>query len=204
MGYHESVPAPPAPDVTLLLRRSREGDEAAHHELMTAVYDALRGLAGKLINAERPGHTLQATALVHEAWFKLVRRGDDSAIAVGRDRAHFLAIAARAMRQVLVNHARDRARLKRQGPDAERRVTLAAVAAPDGLPEVEVLALHESLQVLHALDERQALITELRVFGGLSVPETAEVLGVSERTVVLDWSMARRWLAGHLQTDDQG
>ena len=185
-------------DVTKLLERSREGDAAADAELIDVVYGALRGLASKLLSRERPDHTLQATALVHEAWFKLAPKGDDPRGVVGRNRTHFLAIAARAMRQVLVNHARDRGRLKRQGPDAAQRITLAVAEAHEGLANVDVLALHEQLDELRALDERQHAIVELRVFGGLTVQETADALAVSPRTVKLDWSMARTWLAGRL------
>jgi RNA polymerase sigma factor (TIGR02999 family) len=182
-------------DVTRLLRASRDGDASAHEALLGQVYGAMRGLASRLLSRERNDHTLQATELVHEAWFRLAPQGTSIP---GEDRSHFLAITARAMRQVLVNHARDRARLKRKGPDAEHRVTLGVAAAEGGLEDVDVLALHEALEELRALDERQHAITELRVFGGLTVAETAEVLGVSSRTVNLDWSMARSFLAGRL------
>lgn len=157
--------------------------------MLPLVYDELRGLAARLMG-QRGGHTLQATALVHEAWLKLARReraGD------GWDgRAHFLAVAARAMRQVLVNHARDRGAQKRGGE--AMRVTLDEAIGAVEVDAVEVLALDDALQRLAQLDPRQAKVVELRSFGGLSIEEVATALGVGLTTVKADWRFARAWL----------
>lgn len=170
--------------------------------LSPAVYDELRRIAAAYLRGERAGHTLQATALVNEAF---VRLGDDGR---WRDRAHFIATAARAMRRILVDHARARHALKRGG-DAGR-VTIVGDgmgAKADGsgggaaggeTTSIDLLALDEALGRLETLHERQARIVELRFFGGFSVAETAELLGVSDRTVELDWSVARAWLRREL------
>ena len=183
-------PADDPGEVTRILGEMREGDESAAARLFPLVYSELRALAGALFRRERAGHTLQPTAVVHEAWIRLAGGKEPDY----RDRTHFLAVAARAMRQVLVDHARGRDREKRGGQ--WQKVTLAedrdAPSGPEG--DVEILALNDALEALAQLHERQARIVELRYFGGLSVPEAAEVLGVATRTVEKDWTMAKAWL----------
>lgn len=174
-------------DVTQLLHRWRDGDPEALEELTPLLYDELRRLASGQLWGERRNHTLQATEVVHEAFVRLV--GSDVA---WQDRAHFLAVAARTMRRLLIDHARGRAREKRGGDLA--RVTLQpndAVIQPAG---EEILALDNALSALAAHDERAASIVELRHFGGLTHDEVAEVLGVSLSTVKRDLRMATAWL----------
>lgn len=178
-----------------LLARVRAGDGQAAAELFTAVYSELRALAGSLFRRQRPGHTLQPTAVVHEAFVKMLRAAEGGAD--WRDRAHFFNVAARAMRQVLVNHARDAQADKRGGPE-QRRVTLGDADGGEEPRVLDVLAVNQALDELARLDERQARMAELRFFAGLTNKEIAEVLGVSLRTVELDWTMAKGWLAGRL------
>jgi RNA polymerase sigma factor (TIGR02999 family) len=185
-------------DLTGLLAEVRRGAPAAQEALLEASYTELRRIAGALMRRERPGHTLQPTELVHGAWLKLV---DQTRVAFA-DRAHFLNVAGRAMRQVLVEHARRRAALKR--PDAAQRVTFDDGAGHGASAEVDVLALHEALERFSALDARAARVVEARVFGGMSVEEVAQVLEVSRRTVELDWTVARRWLARELKGAERG
>lgn len=159
---------------------------------MPLVYDELRRLAAGYLRRERPGQTLQPTALVNEAYLRLVK---DKNLA-WQNRAHFMAIAAHSMRQILVDRARARGSLKRGG--SRRRITLSeAAAAAEGL-SVDVIAIDESLDRLAALDAQQARIVELRFFGGLTVEETAEALGISPATVKREWSVARAWLRREL------
>ncbi|MFI4855547.1 MAG: ECF-type sigma factor [Phycisphaerales bacterium JB065] len=153
-------------------------------------YATLRALAGAQFRAQGSDHTLQPTALVHEAFVRLARA--DATMPV--DREHLLALASRAMRQVLVDHARKKAALKRGG-DAGHRVTLSGIGTQS---EWDVLEIHDALTRLAELDSRQARIVELRFFGGLSVEQTAAALAVSERTVYLDWQMAKAWLWSEL------
>ena len=176
----------PPGDVTRLLREWGAGDRSAVDRLLPIVYDELHRLASGYLKRERTGHTLQSTALVNEAWMRLA---DQSA--PWQNRAHFLGVAAQAMRRILVDHARRRAAQKRGGQDA--RVTLADVSAPGGR-EVDLVLLDEALERLAALDERQAKMVTMRFFAGLSVEETAEALGVSEKTVKRDWAAAKAWL----------
>jgi RNA polymerase sigma factor (TIGR02999 family) len=172
-------------EVTRLLQAAGGGERQALDRLLPLVYDELRRLARRQLDRERAGHTLGATALVHEAYVKLAGGGTCGAV----DRAHFLAIAARAMRQVLVDYARRRTRVKRGG--GWERTTLGdGDAAVEFRPE-EMLALD---QALDELDPRQREIVEYRFFAGMEEREIAEVLGVSERTVRRDWVKARAWL----------
>jgi RNA polymerase sigma factor (TIGR02999 family) len=157
-----------------------------------ATYAQLRSIAAALMRRERQAHSLQPTELVHAAWLKLA---DQSRVS-WTDRAHFLNIGARAMRQVLVDHARRRAAGKRL--DGRQRVTFDE-AAGHGAVSFEVLALHEALERFSVLDARAARVVEARVFGGMSTREVAHVLNVSTRTVELDWTVARRWLAREMK-----
>jgi RNA polymerase sigma factor (TIGR02999 family) len=172
-----------------LLLRASGGDTAARAALFDALYRELRRLAEAAMRAERANHTLQPTALVHEAFLRLA--GDDGGF---ESRAHFLGVAASAMRRVLVDHARGRNAQKRGGGS-----TIVAVDDLDLLPgreceEVDLVVLDDALSRLTALDARQGQIVELRFFGGLSVEETAAVVGVSERTIKREWQMSRAWL----------
>jgi RNA polymerase sigma factor (TIGR02999 family) len=160
---------------------------------MPLVYDELRRVAARYIGRERPGQTLQATALVNEAFVRLINekaRGFEN-------RAHFVAIAALSMRQILVQRARARNAAKRGGAPA--RVTLDDSLLPDAGPSIDVLALDEALTRLAALDPGQARVVELRYFGGLTIEETAEAMGSSPATVKREWTMARAWLKQELE-----
>jgi RNA polymerase sigma-70 factor, ECF subfamily len=181
-------------DPTKLLSRASAGDSKAVSQLMPLVYDELRRLAASYIRRERPGQTLQATALVNEAYIRLIGEKAHN----WQNRTHFLAIAALSMRQILVQRARTRKAAKRGGDP--QRITLdeqLLPAAPDK-SEVDMLALDTALEKLAALNERQAKIVELRYFGGLSVEEAAEALGISPATVKRDWTLARAWLKREL------
>ncbi len=174
------------------LRRDPERARDAANRLFSLVYGELRRLAGGLMQDERPGHTLQATALVHEAYLRLV----DAKSVDWQSRAHFFGVAARAMRQILVDHARERAAAKRGG--GLRKVTLdSGVALADRHP-LDVLNLDRILTRLAGMDERMARVVEYRVFAGMSVEEVAHVLGVSERKVYKDWRVAKMWLSHEL------
>jgi RNA polymerase sigma factor (TIGR02999 family) len=157
-------------------------------ELLPQVYGELRRLASTLLSGERNDHTLQATALVHEAYLRLARSTPE----VAGDRGTFLKLAAAVMRHILINHARDRNRDKRVGH--RRRVLLDRCLEAFEERAVDVIALDEALTRLRAMDPRQSHVVELRFFGGLTMPEIAQVLGVSKRTVDSDWQMARAWL----------
>lgn len=182
----------PAPDkseeITRLLRQWRRGDESAFEALLPIVYEELRKIASSLMRSERAGHTLQTTAVVHEAYLKMA----DLESTDWRDRAYFFGAAARIMRRVLIDHARQHGAQKRGGGHA--RQSLDGPIAVE-LGDVEgLLALDRALTDLERLDERQCRIVELRHFGGLTVKETAEVLDVSPATVKRDWRFARTWL----------
>lgn len=166
--------------------------QEAANRLFQAVHGELRGLAGCLMRDERPGHTLQATALVHEAYIRLV----DSKAVDWQSRAHFFGIAARAMRQILVDHARERAAAKRGG--GLRQVTLDSRVGLAGVNELDLLDLDRILTRLAEKDERMSRVVEYRVFAGMSVEEVAHVLGVSVRTVHNDWRVAKMWLSRQL------
>lgn len=174
----------------MLLNLSGEGDEGAARRLMAVVYDELRRLAASYLGRQRDNHTLQPTALVHEAFLKLIDQTNGFS-----NRAHFFAVAAKAMRHVLVDHARAKNADKRGGD--WKRITLDQGLMPAG-STVDIVALDDALEHLGALDARQAQVVEMRFFGGLSVEEAAKVLGVSKSTVEADWRMARAWLSRRL------
>ena len=194
-GAPDSAP-PPRGEVTQLLRglRGEGADPEAASRLFSLLYDELRARARGAMRRERTGHTLQPTALVHEAWFRLMDPDEPP----WTDRAHFLAIAARVMRRVLVEHARARGTTKRGG--GSERVSLHEdLDAPTPALEVETLDLHDALERLDALSPRQAKVVEMRYFGGLTIAETAEVLGVGTTTVEDDWALAKGWLHRELR-----
>ncbi|MEM1115270.1 MAG: ECF-type sigma factor [Bacteroidota bacterium] len=172
-------------EITRLLDRARDGDPEAVDRLIPLVYDELRALARRQRQRQGADETLNTTALVHEAYEKLARGSF-------ADRQHFFRIAARAMREVLIGHARHHGRAKRGGGARPLPLTEAALATP-AAPE-HLLALDEALTRLGALDARQAEVVELRYFTGLTIPEAAEVLGLSPATVKRDWTAARAWL----------
>lgn len=182
--------------VTQLLARVRSGDAEARDELLRATYDDLRRLARAQLRRERAGHTLQATALVHEACLHML--GDK---APGENRTQFLAFAAEVMRHILISHARSRGRAKRGG--AADRIALEIgnlVAPPSATPDL--IALDEALRRLRELDPRKGRVVELRFFGGMTFPQVAEALGVSDRTVKRDWDVARSWLLEELGEEE--
>ena len=178
----------PPKEITQLLVDWRNGDKAAMERLMPIVYDELRRLASSLFRRERANHTLQPTALVNEAYLRLLGQSE-----VGwQNRAHFFSAAAQLMRHILVDHARAHNAAKRGG--GELRVSLKEDMAATEQREVDLIALDSALDELAALDEQQSRIVEMRFFGGLSVEETAEVLAVSPATVKREWSTAKAWL----------
>lgn len=173
---------------TALLIASGAGDERARDRMLPLIYDELRSLAARYLRRERPGHTLQPTALVHEAYVRLI----DQRQVDWTNRAQFIGLAAVMMRRILVNHARDRIAAKRGG--SAERVPLTIVAEQIGTPEVDLLGLHDALERLAALDARKSQIVELKFFGGLTMDEIAATVGVSRATVERDWTFARAWL----------
>ncbi len=179
-------------DVTRILRESQDGRRGAADELATLLYEELRALAQHEMASERRGHTLQPTALVHEAYLRLM----GGAAPTFENRAHFFAVAATAIRRVLVDHARGRARIKRGGDEVQLPLDELDPAAP--LPEAELLELDLALERLAALDPFKARIVELRFFAGMTVEELARLLGTSESSVQRDWRLARAWLRGEL------
>jgi RNA polymerase sigma factor (TIGR02999 family) len=184
---------PPTPgDVTRLLIEWKNGDAAALDRLLPLIYAELRRIASRHLRRERPGHTLQPTAVVHEAYLKLVQVPEPQ----WRDRAHFFAVAARMMRQVLIDHARAHQAQKRGG--ALRKVSIEDLAAPGVTADIDLLALEKALGQLGDFDPQQGRVVELRYFGGLTIEETAEVIGVSPATVKREWMMARAWLRREL------
>lgn len=172
---------------TMLLLAWRGGDRAALDQLLPAVYEELAALAHRALRAERPDHTLQTRALVHEAYLRLV----DADISF-QDRAHFMAVAARTMRRILVDHARARRRDKRGGNAIRIGLDKVDLPAPD--QRLDILDLHEALERLATFDSRKSAIVELHFFGGLSYDETAEAVGVSPATVDRELRMAKAWL----------
>ena len=178
----------PDADVTGLLQAWRGGDVDARDRVATVVYEELRRRAGAYLRRERVGHTLQPTALVNEAFIRLV----DQRNVRWQNRAHFFGIAAQAMRRILIDHARTQQRIKRGG--VQQNVTLDEGMLAAAARSIDVLALDQALTRLAAIDERQARVVELRFFGGLSVEETATVMAISAATVKREWSMAKAWL----------
>lgn len=194
-GYTETraggigwVSEPLDQDVTKLLIQWSKGDAAALDALVPLVYDELRRLAQLYLSHEKPGHTLSSTALVHEAYLRLVQQKD----VTWQNRAHFFGVAARMMRRILVDHARRHGYAKRGGGALTLSLDETIAAAPER--EISLVALDEALDSLAKLDERQSRMVELRFFGGLSIEETSEVLGVSAPTVKREWASARAWL----------
>jgi RNA polymerase sigma factor (TIGR02999 family) len=182
-------------DVTRLLAAVAGGDRAAWDQLFPLVYERLRAIASRQLRGEREGHTLATTDLVHEAYFALVGMDGVS----WANRAHFLGVAARAMRRVLIDYARARAAQKRGG--APERAALDIEAMPARVPDERILALDEALRRLEERDPRYGRVVECRYFGGMSIEETAAVLGVSPATVKRDWTVARAWL--HRELSDE-
>lgn len=187
---------PPAPSqITELLIAWSEGQRQALDDLMPVIYEDLRRMAAGYMSREPAGHPLQPTALVSEAYLRLM----DQRRVKWQNRAHFFGVAAGMMRRILVDHARLR-RAERRGGQWER-VTLSGVdLAADEPQQIDVLALHDALERLASFDPRQQRIVELRYFGGLTIEETAEVVGVSDATVVREWTIAKAWLRAQLST----
>lgn len=182
-------------DVSQLLRAWGQGEESALSALMPLVYAELHRRAHRYMSQERPGHTLQTTALIHETYLRLV----GSQPVEWQNRSQFLALAARAMRQILVDHARARRRLKRGGGSPQ--LSFDETLLVTGPPSCDLVRLDEALEALATTDERKSRVVELRYFGGLSVEETATVLGVSPQTVLRDWKLAKTWLLRELSRE---
>jgi len=193
----EAVDADTSGTVTRLLHAARDGDSSAFDRLMPLVYTELKQLAGRQLHRERAAHAPHTTALVHELYLKLV----DQAEIDWHGRAHFFSIAARAMRQILVDHARKR-KAKKRGGDRQR-VTLVETLLPNHVQWDELLDLDEALNRLDSVDARMRKVVEYRFFGGMREKEIADVLNVSARTVQRDWVKARAWLYDHLYPDDR-
>lgn len=191
------APAPPSEHVTQLLTAASQGDADAAEQLFPLVYDELRRLASAYMQRERPDHTLQPTALVHEAYLHLLGAGANADTPSFRNRNHFVATAAIAMRRILVNHAKAKNSAKRGGGRAVIAIDDATAAFTERA--IDLLALDEAMTQLAALDAEQARLVELRFFGGLSVEQCAEVTGVSPRKLEYDWAHARAWLRSRLE-----
>lgn len=175
-------------DVTRLLAEWRGGNQAALDQLLPVVYDELRRLAAAYLRKERADHTLQSTALVHEAYLRLIGQREVQ----WQNRAHFFGVAAKMIRRILVDHARGKIAAKRGG--AAVKLSLDEALAVSGKKDLDLVRLDEALHGLANLDPRQERIVELRFFGGLSIEETAEVVGISPATVKREWSVAKAWL----------
>lgn len=193
---HVTDTKPSPVGITQLLIDWGKGDRSMLDGLLPLVYDELRRLAAAYLSRERPDHTLQPTALVHEAYIRLT----DQRCVDWQNRAHFFGLAAEMMRRILVNHARDRAAEKRGGE--AQRVSLSLAVNSFERPAVDVLALHEALDRLAALDPRKSRIVELKFFGGMTTVEIAEVLHLSPATVEREWSFARAWLYQAVTCDE--
>jgi RNA polymerase sigma-70 factor (ECF subfamily) len=179
---------PAAHSVTKLLEQWNNGDRDALDKLMPLIYDELRKMAGRYMRQQNPGHTLQTTALIHEAYLRMVKQKEKHF----QNRAHFFGVAAQAMRQILVDYARARHTAKRGG--GTRPVSLEEAAIVSSERVAELVAFDDALKELEELSKRQSRVVELRYFGGLSIEETATVLEVSPETVMRDWNMAKAWL----------
>jgi RNA polymerase sigma factor (TIGR02999 family) len=190
----ENVPEATPESVTQLLVKSSQGDQEALGALMPVVYEELHRLARNYMRRERPGHTLQTTGLVHEAYLRLVRQD-----ANWNNRAHFLGIAAKMMRRILVDHAKSQHRAKRGGGAVKVTLDGPAMIAKDA--NKELVALEDALSRLENVDQQRAQIVELRFFGGLSNEEAAKVLGISTATVQRQWAGARAWLYHELRAE---
>lgn len=204
------MPQPDPTEITRILNQINDGHPSAADELLPLVYDELRALASSFFRHQPAGHTLQPTALVHEAYARMVappRSGggggggdDESSEDRFNSRSHFMAVAAKAMRQILANHARDRRRIKRGG--GWRRVTLNNAITPSVQSDVDLLVIDEALSKLAALDPRQSTIVELRFFADMKVEEIARVLDTSVSTIEREWRMARAFLNAELTEAD--
>jgi RNA polymerase sigma factor (TIGR02999 family) len=183
--------------VSELLAKWRAGDQDALQALVPLVYKDLRALAHGYLRKERPGHTLQTTALVHEAYLRIVGRRPFDA----ENRAHFVAVAARLMRQILVDYARNRGAAKR---GANHKVELDTAVEMPQMPNTDVVALDDALKLLAQIDQQQSDIVELRFFGGLTTEEAAEMLGISRSTAKRDWNVAKAWLARQMKRGKHG
>jgi RNA polymerase sigma-70 factor (ECF subfamily) len=190
--------APAPADVTSLLNKLAAGDQEAAAQLVPLVYEELRHLAARRLRQERPDHTLQATALVHEAYVRLAAQRD----AKWQNRAQFFGVASQVMRRILVDYARGQQRVRRGGKQQKVSLDDVLLVSPDRTEEV--LTVHESLSRLERLDARQARIVELRYFGGLTVEEVAEVVGISTKTVMRELNVAKAWLYGDLKERHAG
>ena len=193
LGAHSPPMARAPGDVTQLLADLKDGRPDSASQLIPLVYDELHRLARRQMRHERPDHTLQATALVHEAYLRLVNQRQRT----WQNRAHFIAVAAQVMRRILVDYARARRTLKRGS--APHKVPLEEALFFTEEQSDDLVSLDEALERLAQFDERQSRVVELRFFGGLTVDETAEVLGISSKTVERDWTMARAWLHGEVR-----
>ena len=191
---HQEVPKD-AENITDLLVSYGRGDKESLDKLMPVVYDELRRQAARYLRREQPGHTLQTTALIHEAYVRMV----DQRNVQWQNRAHFFGIAAQMMRRILVDHARTKKRAKRGGSDIRVSLDDATVAVKG--QDLDVVAVDEALTRLEKFDKQQSRVVELRFFSGLTVEETAEVMGISPATVKRDWSMAKAWLHRELSGD---
>lgn len=187
-----SEPHVATPDITMWLAEWRHGDDAALERLVPLVYDELRRIAARQLRGERSNHTLQPTELVHEAFLRLVRQNVS-----WQNRAHFFGVAAEIMRRLLVDHARKK-RADKRGAGMETIALHERIEWP-AARDLDIVALDECLTALAELDPQQAKVVELRFFAGLSIEETAEVLGVSDSTVKREWRVARAWLLREMQ-----
>jgi RNA polymerase sigma factor (TIGR02999 family) len=189
------IPSLPPQEVTQLLVDWGNGNQAALDRLMPVVYTELRQLAHRYMRRERPGHTMQTTALIHEAYLRLV----DQNQVRWQHQAHFFGIAARLMRQILIEHARSRTRAKRGG--GVGTISLDEAAIVSQARATALLALDDALERLATIDPRKSQVVELRFFGGLSVEEAAQVLNIAPNTVLRDWRMAKAWLRREISNE---